>query len=145
VTELLMARTKGLGSKIKELIILPIYSSLPADQQAKIFEPTPDGARKVIIATNIAETSLTINGIVYVIDPGFVKGSTGGGGALTNSLSQLLQPARRDGEPRRNSNFKSIRAAARRTRRPHAAGQMLPPRRGGGGERSDSKVHRVGV
>lgn len=41
--------------------------------QAKIFEPTPEGARKVVLATNIAETSLTIDGIKYVVDPGFVK------------------------------------------------------------------------
>lgn len=41
------------------LAILPIYSQMPADLQAKIFEPTPDGRRKVIVATNIAETSLT--------------------------------------------------------------------------------------
>lgn len=41
--------------------------------QAKIFETTPPGARKVVLATNIAETSLTIDGIKYVIDPGFVK------------------------------------------------------------------------
>eukprot|EP00850_Spirogloea_muscicola_P002702 SM000010S04340 [mRNA] locus=s10:987946:997012:- [translate_table: standard] len=41
--------------------------------QARIFEPTPEGARKVVLATNIAETSLTINGIKFVIDPGFCK------------------------------------------------------------------------
>ena len=64
---------RKLGSKIPEMIICPIYANLPSDLQAKIFEPTPPGARKVVLATNIAETSLTIDGIVYVIDPGFVK------------------------------------------------------------------------
>ncbi|KAF4120044.1 pre-mRNA-splicing factor ATP-dependent RNA helicase DHX16 [Geosmithia morbida] len=64
---------KKLGSRVKELIICPIYANLPSELQSKIFEPTPDGARKVVLATNIAETSLTIDGIVYVIDPGYVK------------------------------------------------------------------------
>lgn len=41
------------------LAVLPIYSQMPADLQAKIFEATSDGRRKVIVATNIAETSLT--------------------------------------------------------------------------------------
>ncbi|XP_070581669.1 pre-mRNA-splicing factor ATP-dependent RNA helicase DHX16-like [Ptychodera flava] len=71
--EMLQERTRKLGSKVRELIILPIYANLPSDLQAKIFEPTPPGARKVVIATNIAETSLTIDGIIYVIDPGFCK------------------------------------------------------------------------
>lgn len=66
-------RTKGLGSKISELIVAPIYANLPSDMQTKIFDPTPPGARKIVIATNIAETSLTIDGIKYVIDPGFAK------------------------------------------------------------------------
>ncbi|XP_010725251.1 pre-mRNA-splicing factor ATP-dependent RNA helicase DHX16-like [Meleagris gallopavo] len=56
-----------------ELLVLPIYANLPSDMQARIFEPTPPGARKVVVATNIAETSLTIDGIVYVLDPGFCK------------------------------------------------------------------------
>jgi pre-mRNA-splicing factor ATP-dependent RNA helicase DHX16 len=64
---------RKLGTRIKELVVCPIYANLPSDLQAKIFEPTPEGARKVVLATNIAETSLTIDGIVYVIDPGFVK------------------------------------------------------------------------
>jgi len=64
---------RKLGTRVKELIICPIYANLPSELQSKIFEPTPDGARKIILATNIAETSLTIDGIVYVIDPGFVK------------------------------------------------------------------------
>lgn len=71
--EMLQDRVKRLGSKLKELIILPVYANLPSDLQAKIFEPTPPGARKVILATNIAETSLTIDNIIYVIDPGFAK------------------------------------------------------------------------
>ena len=71
--EILALRTRNLGSRIKELIICPIYANLPSDQQAKIFENTPKGARKVVLATNIAETSLTIDGICYVIDTGFNK------------------------------------------------------------------------
>jgi len=72
-TEMLTERTKKLGSKIRELVILPIYANLPTDMQAKIFDPTPPGGRKVILSTNIAETSLTIDGIAYVIDTGFCK------------------------------------------------------------------------
>jgi ATP-dependent RNA helicase DHX8/PRP22 len=71
--EILFERMKALGSTVPELIILPVYSSLPSEQQSRIFEPAPEGARKVVIATNIAETSITIDGIYYVIDPGFVK------------------------------------------------------------------------
>ncbi|WOL07745.1 pre-mRNA-splicing factor ATP-dependent RNA helicase DEAH1 isoform X2 [Canna indica] len=73
IDEILKHRTRGLGTKIAELIICPIYANLPTELQAKIFEPTPEGARKVVLATNIAETSLTIDGIKYVVDPGFCK------------------------------------------------------------------------
>ncbi|THH26848.1 hypothetical protein EUX98_g7335 [Antrodiella citrinella] len=55
------------------LSVLPIYSQMPADLQAKIFDPTADGRRKVIVATNIAETSLTVDGILYVVDAGYSK------------------------------------------------------------------------
>ena len=53
------------------MAILPIYSQLPADLQSKIFEPS--AYRKVIVATNIAETSLTVDGVRFVIDTGFCK------------------------------------------------------------------------
>lgn len=55
------------------LAILPIYSQMPADLQAKIFQPAKKGTRKVIVATNIAETSLTVDGIMYVVDSGYSK------------------------------------------------------------------------
>lgn len=71
--EILYERMKSLGPNVPDLLILPIYSALPSEMQSKIFDPAPPGARKVIIATNIAETSLTIDGIYYVVDPGFVK------------------------------------------------------------------------
>jgi ATP-dependent RNA helicase DHX8/PRP22 len=71
--QVLYERTKALGPAVPELIILPVYSALPSEMQSRIFEPAPPGARKVVIATNIAEASLTIDGIFYVVDPGFSK------------------------------------------------------------------------
>lgn len=50
-----------------------MYAALPPSQQAKIFSPAPPGMRKCILATNIAETSITIPGIKYVIDTGKCK------------------------------------------------------------------------
>lgn len=65
---------------IGELLVVPLYSSLPPRQQSRIFDPAPKAkklggppGRKIVVSTNIAETSLTIDGIVYVVDPGFSK------------------------------------------------------------------------
>lgn len=69
----------NLGPEAGELKCIPLYSTLPPNLQQKIFEPAPpkkaNGAigRKVVVSTNIAETSLTIDGVVFVIDPGFAK------------------------------------------------------------------------
>lgn len=69
----------NLGSEIGELKCIPLYSTLPPNLQQRIFESAPppnaNGAigRKVVVSTNIAETSLTIDGVVFVIDPGFAK------------------------------------------------------------------------
>ncbi|KAF4085921.1 hypothetical protein AMELA_G00100440 [Ameiurus melas] len=58
---------------VEGLLILPLYGSMPTDQQRQIFQPAPAGVRKCVVATNIAATSLTINGVRYIVDSGFVK------------------------------------------------------------------------
>ncbi|OHE91085.1 helicase associated domain-containing protein [Colletotrichum orchidophilum] len=70
--ELIQKRLDALNDPPK-LSILPIYSQMPADLQAKIFDRAAPGVRKCIIATNIAETSLTVDGIKYVVDAGYSK------------------------------------------------------------------------
>ncbi|KAL9937235.1 hypothetical protein V8E36_003644 [Tilletia maclaganii] len=56
-----------------DLLIAPIYAALGSSATQAVFAPTPPNTRKVVLATNIAETSVTIPGIVYVIDCGFAK------------------------------------------------------------------------
>mmetsp|Transcript_9799 Transcript_9799/g.19248 ORF Transcript_9799/g.19248 Transcript_9799/m.19248 type:complete len:415 (-) Transcript_9799:896-2140(-) len=67
------------GESVGKLSMIPLYSSLPPSSQQKIFEPRPPpnsrniAGRKCIIATNIAETSITVDGVVYVVDSGLSK------------------------------------------------------------------------
>ncbi|XP_015895188.2 pre-mRNA-splicing factor ATP-dependent RNA helicase DEAH10 [Ziziphus jujuba] len=76
VERLVKERLQKLPENNRKLVIFPIFSSLPSEQQMRVFAPIQAGFRKVILATNIAETSVTIPGIKYVIDPGFVKART---------------------------------------------------------------------
>ncbi|KAJ4981825.1 hypothetical protein NE237_032662 [Protea cynaroides] len=71
--QLLTEEVQNQKKKSSRLIVLPLYSGLPRAEQDLVFSPTPRGQRKVIISTNIAETSLTLEGIVYVVDSGFSK------------------------------------------------------------------------
>ncbi|GAB2214360.1 hypothetical protein Droror1_Dr00018703 [Drosera rotundifolia] len=56
-----------------DAIVLPLHGSLPPEMQMRVFSPAPPNCRRFIVATNIAETSLTVDGVVYVIDSGYVK------------------------------------------------------------------------
>lgn len=73
VEGLLKEKLQHLSMDKQNLLSIPVFASLPSEQQMKAFMPAPAGFRKVILATNIAETSVTIPGIKYVIDPGVVK------------------------------------------------------------------------
>ncbi|CAN6482719.1 unnamed protein product [Victoria cruziana] len=71
--QLLNEECQNLGKRFSGLIILPLYAGLSRADQDMIFSPTPRGKRKVVVSTNIAETSLTLEGVVYVVDSGFSK------------------------------------------------------------------------
>ncbi|KAF2727902.1 DEAH-box RNA helicase-like protein [Polyplosphaeria fusca] len=58
---------------VMKVHVLPLYSQLPTNQQLRVFEPPPDGSRLIVLATNVAETSLTIPNIRYVFDCGRAK------------------------------------------------------------------------
>lgn len=64
---------KGPDVEISELKILPMYSALSPERQAEVFKEAPKGGRKCIVATNIAETSLTVDGVKFVIDSGYSR------------------------------------------------------------------------
>ncbi|KAI8060772.1 P-loop containing nucleoside triphosphate hydrolase protein [Gongronella butleri] len=75
--ETLTALVKEYASQLRrsqqQLLACPLFAALPPSQQQLVFEPAPENTRKVILATNIAETSITIPGIKYVVDCGLAK------------------------------------------------------------------------
>lgn len=128
--EILFERVKSLGPEAPELLILPVYSALPSEMQSKIFEAAPPGSRKVIIATNIAETSLTIDGIFYVVDPGFVKqkvfnAKTGMDSLVVTPISQA-QAKQRAGRAGRTGPGKCYRLYTERAYRDEMLATNVP-------------------
>ena len=64
---------RSMSSTLPKMLVLPLFAALPQDAQNKVFEVTPPGTRKVVLSTNIAETSVTVPGVRYVIDCGKAK------------------------------------------------------------------------
>lgn len=62
-----------MGKSVPAMMIVPLYGAMQSGEQNLAFEPAPPNCRKIVFATNIAETSLTVNGVAFVIDSGYVK------------------------------------------------------------------------
>lgn len=72
VRERIIAEDKKLSDHMK-YVVYTLHSNMQTGEQRKVFKPTPFNVRKIILSTNIAETSLTIDDVIYVIDSGKVK------------------------------------------------------------------------
>lgn len=118
------------------LELLPLHAGLTSEEQIAVFTPTARGSRKCIVATNIAETSVTIEGVKYVVDCGFVKVSwrgkvSGWCGSILTLLSPVrsgtpFQPNFKHGHTCDGPHLTSFRDAKGRASRSCLAGQMLP-------------------
>lgn len=63
----------GMGPEVPKILVLPLFAALPQAAQQRVFQPAPPKTRKIILATNIAETSVTVSGVRFVIDCGKAK------------------------------------------------------------------------
>lgn len=110
---ILTERMKLLPREVPDFAVLTLYAAMPYEQQLLVFEPTPNGQRKVILATNIAETSITVEGIRYVVDCGVVKAkyynSKSGMEALTEVDISRAQATQRTGRAGRVAAGKCYR------------------------------------
>ncbi len=73
----------------KDFLLIPLFGRLPKEEQEKVFMETPEGKTKVVIATNIAETSITIDNITTVIDSGLAKMNYYNPNTFTSSLIEV--------------------------------------------------------
>jgi ATP-dependent RNA helicase DHX8/PRP22 len=84
-----------------DLLVLPLYAALPPELQLRVFRPPQPGVRRCIVATNVAETSITVEGVVYVVDSGVMKLKSYNAGTGMDSLEVVaisrVQAAQRAG------------------------------------------------
>ncbi|POS83529.1 P-loop containing nucleoside triphosphate hydrolase [Erysiphe pulchra] len=111
--EALLEQAISLGPKAQQIMPLPLYAGLPIEKQMYVFEEASENTRKVIFSTNISEASVTIDGIVFVIDSGFVKlrayNPTSGIDTLTVTPISKASATQRAGRAGRTSPGKCFR------------------------------------
>ncbi|GET93665.1 RNA helicase, putative [Leishmania tarentolae] len=110
---ILLERMKLLPNDVPDFTVLTLYAAMPYEQQLLVFEPSLNEQRKVILATNIAETSITVEGIRYVVDSGVVKAkyynSKSGMEMLTEVDISRAQATQRTGRAGRLASGKCYR------------------------------------
>ena len=129
---LLRARSKKARPGAPALNVVLLFAAMPPEEQMRAFEPTPPGTRKVVLATNIAETSLTISGIRYVVDSGLTKRriyhpKSGVDELLVApvAVSQATQRAGRAGREAPGKCFRLYCEDAMRSLDPHVTPELL--------------------
>ncbi|KAL1411224.1 hypothetical protein Q8F55_002175 [Vanrija albida] len=127
-------RMETLPRGAPKVLALPLYATLPPEEQEIIFDPAPRDTRKVIFATNIAEASVTIDGIKYVVDSGFVKLKTFNPRTAMDvltvtpcSLASANQRAGRAGRTSAGKCFRLYPASALPTTNPLSAMPVTTP------------------
>ena len=123
---------EALGDSLGDTSIYPLYGMLPMEKQREAIAPSPPGSRKVVLATSIAETSLTIEGVRIVIDPGFcrkmVYDARSGLSRLETvriSLDMAAQRAGRAGRVAPGVCYRLYGAAAERSMAPSRTPEIL--------------------
>eukprot|EP00931_Biecheleriopsis_adriatica_P088262 TRINITY_DN62628_c0_g1_i1.p1 TRINITY_DN62628_c0_g1~~TRINITY_DN62628_c0_g1_i1.p1 ORF type:complete len:795 (-),score=180.18 TRINITY_DN62628_c0_g1_i1:59-2443(-) len=107
------------GKEVSDCLIVPLYGMMQSDDQRNVFEEVPDGCRKLVYTTNIAETSLTVSGVGYVVDCGYCKQKnfnpkTGMESLQVTEVSQV-QAKQRAGRAGRTQNGKCFRLYSEET------------------------------
>lgn len=135
---LLRARSEHVAEGKPKLQVALLFAAMPPEEQMKVFEPTPPGHRKIVLATNIAETSLTINGIRYVVDTGLTKqrvyhprSGVDELSVMPVAVSQAMQRAGRAGREGPGKCFRLYCEDALRSLAPHITPELLRANLGG--------------